>query len=848
MVADKLVEKLTARNTSLSDLAHPRDQRADRQARKAAVVPISVEEQMEHALQLMRALLYQPEADWTSDGQREAMRAVLTCERDVVAVLATGSGKTMLLILTALLHPEQLVVVTLPLKSLLLDYVRRLHTMGISFQVYDGSSTTLSCTPNLVLIQVEHAASDQWRQALSHLAHPSQQPRLICRIFIDEAHFALTAAEYREVFLKAYGLRVVASQLILLSATVPPHTLTALDEAYMLTFPFHLIRTSTLRPEIQYVIDSPHAADVLPARPPSAATAAQAPRVSALSHKPKPKLSGGLLPPPAVRFATPQATVHERVQELVDVYRPQLHAHDRGLIYVQTKAQGSALAALLDLHFYEGGNTSTDQLRRSAYQAWLQGGPHAFMVCTTAFGTGLDYSHVRVVIIAGASSDASEFIQNMHRAGRDGLHALAWIVPGPTPFSPSARPDPDFKNQQLVNDLLYPPTPAAQRTCVREVLSGFCDGAPLSCSGLSDAYPCTHCQPLPPNMFPPLERERREREPALLLEDTLWRSKKRARAETDSGQPSFDSAHQSSRARIIQLKEDSQMFYSELRPLLQLLAHTCSLCYVNGYQPAHKHNHNSLCPVLQGSPLSTQFPLYKSLLNYNTNYHRNVCFLCHLPMTWRVAHPERDAPRDCVYPKIVYPVIFKALTSSRLYPTIQAAFFLPSPWASPEDGLRWLKQRSSHASTSNVIALFIWFVSELRLVSVLFTLSFPYSSFLQQGLFRCIGFLEIFTLLLLSRVRENIEQATVCCITQHFICPCNLIYFSLTCLQLFTPFTCPAYAILICLFTFTNSSSPVHARSDSALSLLSLPPLVAHFFLFIDSLLPLSVLCLFFFT
>ncbi|KAG1843911.1 P-loop containing nucleoside triphosphate hydrolase protein, partial [Suillus subluteus] len=66
----------------------------------------------------------------------------------------------------------------------------------------------------------------------------------------------------------------------------------------------------------------------------------------------------------------------------------------------------------------------TDEERIEAYQAWLQG-DSKIMLATTAFSTGNDYSHVRLVIHLNRPFEMLEFIQGQGRAGRDGSPAKA---------------------------------------------------------------------------------------------------------------------------------------------------------------------------------------------------------------------------------------------------------------------------------------------------------------------------------------------------------------------------------------------------------------------------------------
>lgn len=74
------------------------------------------------ALGVIRKLLGRPEAGWSCVEQRDAMLAVITRQSDVMALIKTGGGKSMLVVVPALLEPDCTTVVVLPLKSLMTDY------------------------------------------------------------------------------------------------------------------------------------------------------------------------------------------------------------------------------------------------------------------------------------------------------------------------------------------------------------------------------------------------------------------------------------------------------------------------------------------------------------------------------------------------------------------------------------------------------------------------------------------------------------------------------------------------------------------------------------------------------
>ena len=102
------------------------------------------------ALDGLRKLLGQPDATWTSPLQRDAVMTVLNTEKDVLAILTTSSGKSMLSLIPALLERHLVTVLILPLKSLITDYKRKLDKMHFPYLHYTGQHIPRGyCTPNL---------------------------------------------------------------------------------------------------------------------------------------------------------------------------------------------------------------------------------------------------------------------------------------------------------------------------------------------------------------------------------------------------------------------------------------------------------------------------------------------------------------------------------------------------------------------------------------------------------------------------------------------------------------------------------------------------------------------------
>ncbi len=98
-----------------------------------------------------------------------------------------------------------------------------------------------------------------------------------------------------------------------------------------------------------------------------------------------------------------------------------------GLVYVRTRKDSEKLADLLEEQGYETAayhaGLSAEE-RRKIEKAWLNN-ELKFVVCTSAFGMGINKPDVRWVVHFQAPLLLSEYIQEIGRGGRDGKSAIA---------------------------------------------------------------------------------------------------------------------------------------------------------------------------------------------------------------------------------------------------------------------------------------------------------------------------------------------------------------------------------------------------------------------------------------
>lgn len=372
--------------------------------------------------------------------QGEIVQSLLS-KQDALVVMPTGGGKSICFQLPALLQTGLTLVVS-PLVALMENQVQELCDRRLPAALLHSE------LPNQQRRQTLWALEQQKLRLLyvspETLLSPPVWERLcqpdlrINGLILDEAHCLV---QWGDTFRPAYR-RLGAIRPALLQ-TKPPGT-----QIPIAAF------TATADPQAQQIIQS-----VLQLRDPQIFLASL--------YRPNLHLS--------VQTAwSPRG----RKQRLLQLMRKR--PGQAGLVYVRTRRDAEALADELTQSGFKTAAYHaglSPQERRSIEAAWIHGNM-PFVVCTSAFGMGINKPDVRWVIHFHAPLLLSEYVQEVGRAGRDGKPSEALtLISEPTGWlDPADRQRQTYfqsqihKQQQLAQQLIRQLPPEGNITTVSRTI------------------------------------------------------------------------------------------------------------------------------------------------------------------------------------------------------------------------------------------------------------------------------------------------------------------------------------------------------------------------------------------
>lgn len=320
---------------------------------------------------------------WGYDAFRPMQEEIISAAaegRDVLAILPTGGGKSVCFQVPALMK-EGIALVVTPLIALMKDQVQNLEARGIRALAIHAGMTRFQ-----VDTELNNAAYGDFKflylspERLGTALFQSYIDLLnVSYIVVDEAHcISQWGYDFRPDYLQIGKLRErIKAPVIALTATANPQV--AEDIMERLGFKEKLLlRSGFERPNLNYIVRK----------------------------------------------------CEDKLGQLLGVCNG---VKGSGIVYLRSRKKCEEYAAMLkaegiSVSFYHAGLSS--ELRSERQAAWKKGSIRV-MICTNAFGMGIDKPDVRFVVHCDLPESPEAYFQEAGRAGRDGKTSYAVLLWSP---------------------------------------------------------------------------------------------------------------------------------------------------------------------------------------------------------------------------------------------------------------------------------------------------------------------------------------------------------------------------------------------------------------------------------
>ena len=343
---------------------------------------------------------------WGYDGFRPMQEEIITAAlegKDVLAIMPTGGGKSICFQVPGLMRDGITLVVT-PLIALMKDQVQNLNDRGVrALAIHAGMSR------HEVDLALNNAAYGDYKflylspERLGTQLFRSYIDVLdVSFIVVDEAHcISQWGYDFRPDYLRIGELRErIDAPVIAVTATATPSV--AQDIMERLGFKEKLLLKSGFeRPNLSYIVRQ----------------------------------------------------VEDKYSQILNVCNG---VPGTGIVYARNRRKCEELSAFLmaqgvSASFYHAGLGGQARAERQA--AWKSGAVRV-MVCTNAFGMGIDKSDVRMVIHIDCPDSLEAYFQEAGRGGRDGEKAYAVLLYNQSDENKlMKRIDETFPDKEFIKDV-----------------------------------------------------------------------------------------------------------------------------------------------------------------------------------------------------------------------------------------------------------------------------------------------------------------------------------------------------------------------------------------------------------
>lgn len=200
-------------------------------------------------LTVARKLHSAPNMKFRAPGQRNGVIAIMGSQlaEQVVLILGTGSGKSLVFQVGAMVADARTTILILPAVVLRSDMLRRCQQVGIQPLIW---SVGCNQSSSLVVESAEAACTEGFLE----YAHTLVRGQELDRIVVDESQLTITASNYRPCMSQlGWYVRQIRTPTVWLTARLPPVMQEEFIEQNKLVRPT-IIRELTNRPNIKYLI------------------------------------------------------------------------------------------------------------------------------------------------------------------------------------------------------------------------------------------------------------------------------------------------------------------------------------------------------------------------------------------------------------------------------------------------------------------------------------------------------------------------------------------------------------------------------------------------------------------